>query len=245
MPAAPRYSIHIQKNAPGPGSYTPIKTSGYPQYRFTRSIQRASFVTSKAPGPGAYSPSHSFTERRIGGPAIFGTTRNSYSFTEKIPGPGTYDTSNLFNVSSVKIAMVSRNNAWNRYKTSGPGPAAYANSVAEKPKGVKFNKARREATFDNTKAPGPGSYVSKSLIGTGTRKALILSRRVDTTSNTEGCSPGPCGYQIVDKGFKRGIRIGKSKRRFSRTNAIPGPSQYTPKYEIEKQSDPAWRYITH
>jgi len=244
VPSAPRCNIYDQKNVPGPGSYTPIKTANNPQCKFTRSIQRASFVTSEAPGPGAYSPNHNSTEKRIGGSAVFTTTKNSCSFIAKIPGPGTYDTLDLSNVPSVKIATASRNNGWNQYKTPGPGPAAYSTLVIEKQKGPKFNKAKREASFDNINVPGPGTYLTKSLIGTGAKKAIILSRKMYTTADIEVCSPGPCAYQIVDKGFRRGIKIGNSKRRFSRTDKTPGPSQYTPKYEIERQSDPAWRYFT-
>lgn len=239
MPSAPRDTTN-QKNVPGPGTYTPIKTVKSSQCKFPRGIQRTSFVTSKAPGPGAYSPNHSFTEKRIGGSAVFGTRKDSNTL-EDIPGPGAYNTCESFNVPSVKIATASRNNTWDRYKTPGPGPAAYSCEVLRKTKGVKFNKAKKDQTFDSTEVPGPGSYLAKSLIGTGTKRALILSRRVDTTPTTEGYSPGPGAYQIVDRGFARGIKMGRSKRRFSKVDNTPSPSQYTPRYELKQQSDPAWR----
>lgn len=240
MPSALRNNIDNQKGVPGPGTYTPTKATKCPQCRFPRGIQRASFVTSKAPGPGAYSPNHSFTERRIGGSAVFGTKKESNTL-EEIPGPGAYNTCESFNVPSVKIATASRNNTWDKYKTPGPGPAAYSREVSTKTKGVKFNKAKKNQTFDSIEVPGPGSYLTKTFMGTGTKRALILSRRLDTTTTTEGYSPGPGAYQIVDKGFVRGIKIGRSKRRFSKIDNIPSPFQYTPRYELKKQSDPAWR----
>eukprot|EP00826_Nyctotherus_ovalis_P047889 TRINITY_DN5581_c0_g1_i5.p2 TRINITY_DN5581_c0_g1~~TRINITY_DN5581_c0_g1_i5.p2 ORF type:complete len:192 (+),score=32.91 TRINITY_DN5581_c0_g1_i5:77-652(+) len=182
-------------------------------------------------------------QRRVHG--VFNTRSDSNAGKEKTPGPGAYNTCESFAAPSARMVTASRNNTWDRYRTPGPGPAAYSCETQKSARGVKFNRAKRDPTFDLAEAPGPGSYPVKSLIGTGAKRALIVSRRKDATPNTEGCSPGPGAYQIVDKEFRRGIKIGTSKRKFSYTKNTPSPFQYTPKYEAKKHADPVWRYSSH
>eukprot|EP00826_Nyctotherus_ovalis_P065524 TRINITY_DN9635_c0_g3_i6.p1 TRINITY_DN9635_c0_g3~~TRINITY_DN9635_c0_g3_i6.p1 ORF type:complete len:278 (-),score=44.69 TRINITY_DN9635_c0_g3_i6:600-1433(-) len=243
MTAGIRNSIYERKNTPGPGAYNVKKSSHSPEYKFGQYIPTS--YESDIPGPGTYKPNLDFAYRPISKKITFGVGERTNFANSRAPGPGAYEDSSKSTcprITTVKIASSSRNDTLNPYKTVGPGPAAYSVGVRVHLNGCRFSRAKRKGIYVDTVSPGPGAYPVKELLGKGSAKPLILSRRPDTTPHYGMFSPGPAKYIVGAKTCSKSFSIGRSYRDdvFS-GNKVPDPLKYSPNYKANRSTSPSWR----
>lgn len=243
MTAGIRDSIYERKETPGPGTYEIKKHSHSPQYKFGQYIPTS--YESNVPGPGTYQPNLDIAHKPISKKITFGVGERTCFANNRAPGPGTYEGSSKATYprpTTIRIARSSRNDTLNPYKTIGPGPAAYTVGVRLNLSGGKFARAKRKGIYEDSISPGPGSYLPKKILGIGSAKPLILSRRPDTTPHYGLFSPGPAKYNASTKSCSKSFTIGRSFRddAFS-GNKVPSPLKYSPDFKVNRAMSPSWR----
>ena len=200
MTAGIRNSIYDQRKIPGPGTYNILSNSRAPKFKFGQYIPTS--YESDVPGPGTYQPNPEVAFKPISKKITFGVGERTCFANRRAPGPGTYEDSSRAicpRTTTIKLSTSSRNDTLNPYKTVGPGPARYFAKTANRMQGGKFSKAKRIGIYMDTVSPGPGAYPTKPLLGIGTAKPLLVSRRPDTTPHYGSCSPGPAQYKVTTK----------------------------------------------
>jgi hypothetical protein len=243
MTAGIRESIYERKITPGPGTYNINKLSHSPKYKFGQFIP--TLYESDVPGPGSYEPNLDVAYKPISKKITFGVGERTCFANYRAPGPGTYEDSSRAvypRTTTIRIATFSRNDTLNPYKTIGPGPAAYEVGVKLNLTGGRFSRARRKGIYENSISPGPGSYKPKEVLGVGSAKPLILSRRPDTTPHYGMYSPGPAKYKVSVKTCNKSFTIGRNLRDdVFLSNKVPGPLKYSPDYKKNRSASPSWR----
>ena len=222
----------IQKSdTPGPGNYTPFKTTLYNEPHWKIGTQKREVFEKKEdnPGPGYYNPPTDIQE----GP--------KYSIHSKLnllddknknnfPGPGAYRP--MYKSRSYFYSFGIKHKKSNKNKESTPGPGNYEVRTEKDMvmPSYLFGKEKREnETVKNKRfIPGPGAY--------NQNKEFVLIRNPKYTfgsklkpRNFETLAPGPGTYNYKSLMGKEGTKITiglKLNNTIDQGKNTPGPGAY-------------------
>ena len=226
----PKFKLHKNTN-PGPGDYTPIKTTLYNEPRWKIGTEKRGIfnLRDEFPGPGAYSIPLNIS---IGPKYSMKKKLNLIEDKTKIrfPGPGAYKP--MSKSRSYFYSFGLKNKKDDKIRESTPGPGNYnirKDKVIISPSYL-FGKEKRENNTVNNKKyiPGPGSYEhNKNNVLTRNPKYTFGSELKGKSYKT--FAPGPGAYNFTELVGKEGAKITIGMRlNNTMMNGIntPGPGAY-------------------
>lgn len=210
--------------APGPGAYNTdsIDKNSVPAFSIGKSKRYEKF-TKGGVGPGSYSP----CVRHSSKSAVFGTSpKKCLEILSTTPGPGRYESAKV--KTGPEFTIIGKREESRKNLT--PGPGRYNPNPQYDSHTIKFPQGKRKFIVQE-RSPGPATY---NIPSSSSKTSIVFSKQSKTLTKFEP-TPGPGSYNTLIRESSP-IASMKFRHKIKKEDISPGPAQYDPKQESDKNS---------